>query len=403
MTSGDTSHTCSTSRCARIQPAARAGALHLDLVYFDMECLYRMLSGSLLMQDDATPTDTAPEEEDEAVSADGDNAEQDRADTKYREASAAAVAKCADDTKGQTCFICMEGIHPETNEGLVRGCACRGAASFAHVSCLARQAKVLVAEAEERDLDGDAFGARWRRWDTCSLCKQDYHGVVACALGWACWKTYVGRPEMDMSRRLAINVLGNGLTEADHDEEALSVREAELSMLRRRGASECDILGAQNNLAITYAAVGREEQALCLLREVYLGRLKLNGEEHILTIRAANNYAPFLIRLQRIEEAKSLLLRMVPVARRVLGDSHDLTFRMRWAYAGALYMDEAATLDDLREAVTTLEETARTARRVLGSAHPRTAEIEGHLRQARAALSEYSARARRVGEALHST
>ena len=78
-----------------------------------------MLSGSLLMQDDATPTDTAPEEEDEAVSADGDNAEQDRADTKYREASAAAVAECADDTKGQTCFICMEGIHPETNEGLV--------------------------------------------------------------------------------------------------------------------------------------------------------------------------------------------------------------------------------------------------------------------------------------------
>ena len=55
-----------------------------------MECLYAMLSGSLLMQDDATPTDTAPEEEDEAVSADGD-AEQDRADTKYREASAAAV------------------------------------------------------------------------------------------------------------------------------------------------------------------------------------------------------------------------------------------------------------------------------------------------------------------------
>ena len=87
-----------------------------------------------------------------------------------------------------------------------------------------------------------------------------------------------------------------------------------------------------------------------MLREVYSGRLKLNGEEHITTIRAANNYAPFLIRLQRIEEAKSLLLRMVPVARRVLGDSHDLTFRMRWAFhAGVLYMDEAATLDDLRE------------------------------------------------------
>ena len=78
------------------------------------------------MQDDATPTDTAPEEEDEAVSADGDNVAQDRADTKYREASALARRGAPDDTKGQTCFICMEAIHPETNEGLVRGCSCRG-------------------------------------------------------------------------------------------------------------------------------------------------------------------------------------------------------------------------------------------------------------------------------------
>ena len=44
------------------------------------------------------------------------------------------------------------------------------------------------------------------------------------------------------------------------------------------------------------------------------------------------------------------------------------------------------TLDDLREAVTTLEETERTARRVFGGAHPLTQEIEHHLRDARAAL-----------------
>ena len=52
--------------------------------------------------------------------------------------------------------------------------------------------------------------------------------------------------------------------------------------------------------------------------------------------------------------------------------------------------DEAVTtaaLDDLREAVTTLEETTRTMRRVLGGAHPSTARIEEDLRNARAALS----------------
>ena len=61
---------------------------------------------------------------------------------------------------------------------------------------------------------------------------------------------------------------------------------------------------------------------------------------------------------------------------------------MRWYYATALYENPSATLDDLREAVTTLEETARTARRVLGGTHPLTSAIEGDLRESRAALRE---------------
>ena len=51
-----------------------------------------------------------------------------------------------------------------------------------------------------------------------------------------------------------------------------------------------------------------------------------------------------------------------------------------------LYSDPAATLDDLREAVTTLEDLERTARRVSGGAHPLTKNVEGSLRKARAAL-----------------
>ena len=59
---------------------------------------------------------------------------------------------------------------------------------------------------------------------------------------------------------------------------------------------------------------------------------------------------------------------------------------MRWRYAEALCWDTAATLDDVREAVTTLEETLPTARRVLGGAHPTTVGIEAALGEARAAL-----------------
>ena len=60
---------------------------------------------------------------------------------------------------------------------------------------------------------------------------------------------------------------------------------------------------------------------------------------------------------------------------------------MRWIYVMALYKDDGATLDDLREAVTTLEDAERIARRVLGGAHPDTVGIENDLRHARAALA----------------
>jgi hypothetical protein len=74
------------------------------------------------------------------------------------------------------------------------------------------------------------------------------------------------------------------------------------------------------------------------------------------------------------------------VARRVLSESNEITLKMRGNYAEALYEDDDATLDDLREAVTTLEDAGRIARRVLGGAHPITMGIERHLRNAQSAL-----------------
>ena len=61
---------------------------------------------------------------------------------------------------------------------------------------------------------------------------------------------------------------------------------------------------------------------------------------------------------------------------------------MRWSYATALYGDTDATLDDLCEAEATLEDAERIARRVLGSEHPLTMDIEGDLINARGALAD---------------
>ena len=268
--------------------------------------------------------------------ASGGGAEQYHADKKYKEAVAVAVEACADDTKGQTCYICTQAVHWKTKEGLVRMCACRGTAGLAHVSCLAEQAKILFAEAEENNLDIKVRSARWVRWHTCSLCEQQYHGVVECALGWACWKTYVGRPEINVCRNDAMNLLGNGLYDAEHYEDSLSVREANLAMLQRLGVTESFMLTAQANLATTYHKLGRLDQALNMRRDVYTRTLRLYGEEHRESFNTTFNYATMLAQLQRFEEAKALFRKTMPVARRFLGEGHQITLRMRAIYAEAL-------------------------------------------------------------------
>ena len=180
--------------------------------------------------------------------------------------------------------------------------------------------------------------------------------------------------------------LGNGLGLAGHNEDALTVKEAELATLRRLGGSERNMLVVQSNLADTHAKLGRKEEALRLRRDVYSGYLKLLGEEDEDTLIAAINYVASLGELERFGEAKSLLRKIMPVAPHVLGESHETTLRMRQSYAAALYNDPGATLEDLREAVTTFEDIGRIARRVLGGTHPYFLGIEKSLRIARAAL-----------------
>jgi len=59
---------------------------------------------------------------------------------------------------------------------------------------------------------------------------------------------------------------------------------------------------------------------------------------------------------------------------------------MRWGYAESLYRDDIATLDDLREAVTTLESVAPLWKRIYGEKHPETPKVQNALANARAAL-----------------
>ena len=314
----------------------------------------------------------------------------DQAEPRYLEALQTAVEACAEDTAGQTCYICMDGT---AEEGLVRGCACRGGAGYAHLSCLARGAQVAV----ERSADGLGF----ERWHTCGLCEQRYHGVVSCALGWACWKTYVGRSETDQFRISATRLLGNVLFDAGDHEDALLARQVELSLMKRVGAPGDSMLALQTRVGYSYNALGRHEEGLPLQRDVYSGRLKLHGENHQETIWSAGYLANGLYRTRRFDEGKALLRKVIPVARRVLGKGNIDTIRLRWSYGLFLFRSPDATLDDIREAVATMEETYGTVRRVFGAEHSYTREMDPKdIRFARAELRAREGKWRGITEAL---
>ena len=63
------------------------------------------------------------------------------------------------------------------------------------------------------------------------------------------------------------------------------------------------------------------------------------------------------------------------------------TLKMRWSCAYALSRDDGATLDDLREAVETLEAVAESWKRVFGESHPETPMVQSALEIARKTLA----------------
>ena len=135
-----------------------------------------------------------------------------------------------------------------------------------------------------------------------------------------------------------MGVLGCGLFEAGHFEDALAVQETDLAMMRRLDVPEKTMLVTQGNLARTYVMLGQVEHALRIERDIYSAELKLYGAENRQTLVSANNYASSLFKLERFDEAKSLLRRTVPLLRPFFGESHEFTLRMRSLYAKALYL-----------------------------------------------------------------
>ena len=300
-------------------------------------------------------------------------AEQFHADAKFKEAADAAVASCAAEGVPQDaeCFICRSSIE---GQGIVSGCACHGGAGLAHVACLVRQAEMSMKEMDELNT-----GQGVRKWQTCFDCGQNFHGAVRLAIGWACWKTYLGRPEADWVRCRSVGILGSAIS---RPEEALPVREANLALTRRYFSRDQDaVLGAQSNLADCIDDLGRCDEALVLRREVYARQVATFGMPHKNTILEGYNLADSMIKLELYDESTTMVRdELLPAARRLLGPDHDLTISLNENLAKCIVMANSDyTRDDLLKADMILQDVVQRRRRVLGPAHPETLKAEDML------------------------
>ena len=220
---------------------------------------------------------------------------------------------------------------------------------------------------------------------------------------------YLGRPDTDGNRCLAIEKLGNALR-GSRPEEALPVLEANLALRRRYWPhAEQAVLAAQANAACCLDDLGRFDEALVLKREIYARRVATMGVSHERTILSGNNLVASLEQEMLWNEAKTFLCdELLPATRRMLGDDHNTTLVIRRNLGDVLRGDPESTRDHLRlntarrrrpvfdvntgddllEAETILHDVVQRRRRVFGPAHPETRQVESTLSLVREGLDK---------------
>ena len=208
-----------------------------------------------------------------------------------------------------TCWVCLEAGSTE----LLRGCACRGSAGYAHLDCL-----VQVAASSASSTDA---------WQQCPTCQQDYTGSVSVGLSRARWALASSRPLTDPGRLAAASQLASALCDWDKDFHAAQPLMEETLAARRRtlGNDHPLTLASMNNLGHLYRETGNFDAAQPLYEEALATRRRKLGDEHASTLMCINNVGILHSSKGDHTAARPLMEEALSVMRRTLGDGHPQT------------------------------------------------------------------------------
>ena len=262
--------------------------------------------------------------------------------------------------------MCLEAADCDGAAAAHAGCACRGSAGGAHLSC-------LVAAAQAK---GDGYGLAWC---TCPTCKQQYTGPINVGLARAAWSWFQNRAESSKERLLALHYLVGALA-GSHTEaaraEARPLHEEVLATMRRsHGDAHPATLRSMTTFAGLLDDMGDPAAALALLVEALPGCRRAWGEEGAATLNCMNILASVRWKVGQLAQARSIseeAMMALRQAERRTGAHESIHIAAQiLCNSGALLVK----IGDLQTGMALHDESVTIARRVLGEVHPLTQEM----------------------------
>ena len=174
------------------------------------------------------------------------------------------------------------------------------------------------------------------------------------------------------------------LAETLHDATSLGMSQLALG-LTDSVTQACDVLGphhpdtlaSRNNLAGTYRASGRLDEAITLKKQILADAMRIMGPDSPGASAARNSLAATYRDAGRLNEAITLYKQNLDDVARVMGPHHPETLASRHSLAGAFR--EAGRID---EAITLYKENLEEFTRLAGPDHPHTLSARNQLADA---------------------
>ena len=256
-------------------------------------------------------------------------------------------------TEPMDCCICLHNDGPPLP--IQGGCACRGAAGCAHVSC-----RITAAEYQRM---GYHTG-----WIICTTCNQKYTGPMHLDLAKALWARLKGRSAEDPHRLAAQNNLAIAYTELGHVDEAEPLyRDNHATWRRVHGPNHAQTLSGAGNLGVALLAQNKYSDAETLFRDTLERQREVLGPEHESTLSTASTLAIALQQQGKHAEAVPVMRDTLAAMQRVLCEGHTNILSTTGNLALGL-----ASAGQHAEAVALGRSALPQAKRTLGPDHPST-------------------------------